>query len=326
VNRSDRTYHLLQARPYPAKLSIVIPLYNEEEMGPGLRRELETFAVQIQGELEFILVNDGSRDRTLDGLLEWASADRRVKVLHLSKNFGHQIAATAGLDEASGDAVVLMDGDLQDPPAVIHRMIACYQEGYDVVYGQRERRRGESAMKLVTAWAFYRLMHFLVYPDLPVDTGDFRLISRNCLNGLTQMRETHRFLRGMVAWVGYPQVALKYQRDPRREGQTKYPWIKAITLAWTAATSFSTLPLKLSWIFGCLVGLFGIEESIRALLANILGWYVVPGWTSLMVVTSLLGAMLLISVGVLGQYVGKIYEQAKGRPLYLVSRKFNCDE
>jgi dolichol-phosphate mannosyltransferase len=320
------TYHLLQPRADPEKLSLVIPLYNEEEVLPFLRRALESFMGQLAGECELVLVNDGSSDRTLDGLLAWASEDGRVKVLHLSRNFGHQIAATAGLDYASGDAIVLMDADLQDPLSVVHEMIERYREGYDVVYGQRVAREGESLFKRLTAWAFYRLMKFLVHGELPVDTGDFRLISRQCLEGLRSMRETHRFLRGMVAWAGYPQIAVKYERAARVRGQTKYPLRKMLAFAWTAATSFSTLPLKLSWMFGCVVGLFGIEEGLRAALAAALGWYAVPGWTSLMVVTSIIGAALLMSVGVLGQYVGKIYEQAKGRPLYLVSRTYNLKE
>ncbi len=317
------TYHLLQSRSTPHILSVVIPIYNEEESLPLLRRELEAFMTQLSGACEIVLVNDGSSDRTLDGLLQWAREDQRVKVLHLSRNFGHQLAATAGLDHAAGDAIVLIDADLQDPLPVVHEMIERYRQGYDVVYGQRAARAGESWFKRFTAWAFYRLMKFLVYSDLPVDTGDFRLISRECLAGLQSMRETHRFLRGMVAWAGYPQIAVKYERAPRVRGQTKYPLRKMLAFAWTAATSFSTLPLKLSWMFGCLVGLFGIEEGIRAVLAALLGWYLVPGWTSLMVVTSIIGAVLLMSIGVLGQYVGKIYEQAKGRPLYLVARTYN---
>ncbi len=177
----------------------------------------------------------------------------------------------------------------------------------------------------MTAWAFYRLMRLLVYEGLPVDTGDFRLISRECLAGLQSMRETHRFLRGMVTWAGYPQIAFSYVRGARRKGQTKYPLHKMLAFAWTAATSFSTLPLKLSWAFGCLVALFGFEEGVRALVVSLMGWRVVPGWTSLMVVGSLVGSVVLMSLGVLGHYVGKIYEQSKGRPLYLVSRKFNLE-
>jgi polyisoprenyl-phosphate glycosyltransferase len=324
--RSQGTYHLLEQRAYPERLSLVIPVFNEEEVIPFLRRELEIFMGEVSAETEIVLVNDGSSDRTLDGLLAWASEDARIKIVHLSRNFGHQIAATAGLDHVSADAIVLIDADLQDPLPVVHRMIERYCEGYDVVYGQRAAREGESLFKRITAWAFYRLMRMLVYADLPTDTGDFRLISRRCLSGLQSMRETHRFLRGMVTWVGYPQVAVKYTRAARVGGQTKYPLRKMLSFAWTAATSFSTLPLKLSWIFGCLVGLFGIEEGVRAVLAALLGWYAVPGWTSLMVVTSVVGSVLLMSIGVLGQYVGKIYEQSKGRPLYLVSRTFNLNE
>ena len=317
------THHILQLRPAPAKLSFVIPMYNEEEVVDCLRAELERFMGEVSAEMEVILVNDGSSDRTLDKIVGWAAEDRRIKVIHLSRNFGHQLAATAGLDYATGDAVVLIDADLQDPLPVVHLMIERYREGYDVVYGQREERQGESAFKRLTAWAFYRAMRALVYKHLPLDTGDFRLISRECLDGLKQMRETHRFMRGMVAWVGYPQFAVKYQRAVRIAGQTKYPLRKMLGLAWTAATSFSTVPLHISIFLGLIIGIMGIEEGVRAVLATLLGWYSVPGWTSLMVVTSFIGSALLISVGILGQYVGRIYEQSKERPLYLVSRIFN---
>lgn len=298
-------------------------MYNEEEVVDHLRLELDRFMGEASAEMEILLVNDGSLDRTIDKIVAWAAEDPRIKVLHLSRNFGHQLAATAGLDYATGDAIVLIDADLQDPLHVVHTMIERYREGYDVVYGQREQRQGESPSKRFTAWAFYRLMRVLVYERLPLDTGDFRLISRECLDGLRQMRETHRFLRGMVAWVGYPQFAVKYQRAPRVAGETKYPLRKMLALAWTAATSFSTVPLQISIVLGLITGIIGIEEGIRAVLASALGWYSVPGWTSLMVVTSIIGSALLISVGILGQYVGKIYEQSKDRPLYLVSRTFN---
>jgi glycosyltransferase involved in cell wall biosynthesis len=317
------TYHILQPRPKPARLSLVIPMYNEEPVIDFLRAELENFMREVSAEVEVVLVNDGSSDRTIEKIAGWAAEDRRIKVLHLSRNFGHQIASTAGLDYAAGDAVVLIDADLQDPLPVVHQMIDRYREGYDVVYGQREVRLGESALKRFTAWGFYRVMRTMVYKRLPVDTGDFRLISRNCLDGLKRMRETHRFLRGMVAWVGYPQCAVKYQRAARVAGETKYPLSRMLALSWTAATSFSTVPLRFSIVLGMLLGLVGIEEACRAILASLLGWYVVPGWTSLMVVTSIVGSGLLISVGILGQYVGRIYEQSKERPLYLVSRTFN---
>jgi polyisoprenyl-phosphate glycosyltransferase len=307
----------------PATLSIVIPMYNEVAVVEFLRAEIDVFMTTIPAVIEVILVNDGSSDKTLDRILDWASVDCRIKVLHLSRNYGHQVAATAGLDYSTGDAVVLIDADLQDPLPIVHEMIERYCEGYDIVFGQRDKREGESAFKLFTAWAFYRLMRSIVYERLPVDTGDFRLMARDCLDGLRSMRETHRFLRGMVAWVGYSQFALKYRRESRVAGTSKYPLHKMLSFAWTAATSFSTLPLKLSLIFGIIVGVFGIEEGFRAVLAFLLGWYTVPGWTSLMVVTTMIGSALLISIGILGQYVGNIYEQSKERPLYLVSRKFN---
>lgn len=317
------TCHLLQPRPYPRRLSLVIPLLNEEPVLGFLKAELDKFMAQVRSETEVVLVNDGSSDGTLAAIAGWAAEDPRIKVIHLSRNFGHQIAATAGLDYASGDAVVLIDADLQDPLPVVHQMIECYCAGYDVAYGQRDLRAGESGFKRGTAWLFYRLMRGIVWDRLPLDAGDFRLISRQCLDGLQQMRETHRFLRGMVTWVGYPQVAVKYQRAARISGRTKYPLRKMLSFAWTAATSFSTLPLKISVVLGVVCAVFGLEEAIRALLAFWFGWYTVPGWTSLMVVTSLIGGSLLISVGILGQYVGKIYEQSKGRPLYLVARTYN---
>jgi polyisoprenyl-phosphate glycosyltransferase len=306
----------------PGRLSLVIPTYNEEVVVPLLREAVENFAGTLRSELELVLVNDGSSDHTLSYLAEWAAADARVGVLHLSRNFGHQIATTAGLDHATGDAVVIVDADLQDPLNVIHAMIDRYCEGYDVVYGQRESRAGDSAYKRVTAWAFYRIMRGMVYRDLPPDAGDFRLISRACLDAVTQMRETHRFLRGMVAWVGFPQIAVRYHRQPRVAGSTKYPLRKMLAFSWVAATSFSTLPLRFSTIMGAIAGLVGIEEGIRALLAYFMGWYTVPGWTSLTVIVSLIGSAMLMSIGILGEYMAKLYEQAKGRPLYVVARTF----
>jgi polyisoprenyl-phosphate glycosyltransferase len=320
------TFHLLKSREYPAKLSIVIPMFNEEDMVDQLRLALEKFLKEIRCEAEVILVNDGSFDATLVKLTDWGRNDERIKVIHLSRNFGHQIAATAGLDYAKGDAVVLMDADLQDPLSVVHEMIDRYCDGYDVIYGQRRKREGETALKLFTAWFFYRLMRSLVDARLPVDTGDFRLISRECLDGLRQMREVHRFLRGMTVWIGFSQIAVLYQRAPRLAGKTKYSLYKMLAFAWTAASSFSALPLRLSVYLGAVVGLFGIEEVVRALLASILKWYVVPGWTSLMIVTCIIGSAILLSIGMVGEYVARIYEESKGRPLYLVAGTTNIAE
>jgi polyisoprenyl-phosphate glycosyltransferase len=323
MSAAGKTRHLLLPRPYPRKLSFVIPMYNEEESLPLLRAALEGFLKELPAEGEVILVNDGSADSTLPRIMDWASEDRRVKIIHLSRNFGHQIASTAGLDYALGDAVILLDADLQDPLPVVHRMIERYCEGYDVAYGQRETRSGETWMKRWTAWLFYRLMKTFVYKELPVDTGDFRLISRRCLSGLRQMRETHRFLRGMTAWVGYPQIAVPYQRAPRAAGESKYPFRKMMAFAWTAATSFSIVPLRLTLALGLLVGAFSLEEGVRSILSHIFGWYTVTGWSSLMVVIAGIGSALLVSVGILGEYVGRLYEQVKERPIYLVADTYN---
>jgi len=314
---------LLQPRPYPRRLSLVIPVCNEESAVPFLRKAMGPFIAEVRGDVEVVLVNDGSTDSTLRHIMEWAGQDPAVKVINLSRNFGHQIACTAGLDFATGDAVVVMDADLQDPLNVIHAMIGRYREGYDVVYGQRLVRRGETFFKRSTAWLFYRLMQVLVHKQLAVDTGDFRLLSRPCLDALRQMPETHRFLRGMVAWVGFPQIGVPYERAPRVAGSTKYPLRKMLNFAWTAATSFSTIPLKISTLLGFVVMLIGLEEAGRAILAKIFNWYTVPGWSSLTVLISVIGGAMLMSIGVLGEYVGKLYEQAKNRPLYVVTRLIN---
>lgn len=314
-------YRNLHAREFPESVSLVFPMFNEEQVLAALRAEVTAFIDQLPTRIEVVLVDDGSTDQTLALAVDWSRADARVRVLQLARNFGHQAAATAGLDFASGEAVVLMDADLQDPPPVVSEMIQRYCEGYDVVYGQRGVRRGETPMKRLTAWLFYRLMRKFVYKHLPVDTGDFRLMSRVCLDALKRMHETHRFLRGMVAWIGFPQCSVVYERAARLAGTTKYPLKKMLSFAWTAATSFSILPLRISLYLSVLASIFGVEEASRALLARLLG-HVVPGWTSLMIVTSLIGSAILFCMAILGQYVGLIYEQSKERPLYLVSHLF----
>jgi dolichol-phosphate mannosyltransferase len=243
-------------------------------------------------------------------------------VLNLSRNFGHQHASTAGVDYAGGDAIVLMDADLQDPLEVVHRMVEKYCHGYDVVCGQRVTRSGESAFKKFTAWAFYRSMRMFFLKSLPQDVGDFRLMSRRCVDSLREMRELHRFLRGMVAWVGYPQICIPYERQARAAGETKYPFRKMIRLAWTAAVSFSALPLRFSFIGAGAMTLVAIEEAVRAVIMHF-SHRTVPGWTSLMVIVCLSNAALMIAVGILGEYVGRIYEEGKGRPLYIVSDSWN---
>jgi polyisoprenyl-phosphate glycosyltransferase len=316
------THNFLTPRSSPALLSIVMPFYNEEEIFALLRPELTEFLDHSPYACEVIAVNDGSSDRTIDLLVEWSHADSRIKVLNLSRNFGHQYASTAGVDHASGDAIVLMDSDLQDPFSVVHRMVEQYCQGYDVVCGQRMSRAGEGWFKKFTAWFFYRSMRIFFLKSLPPDVGDFRLMSRRCVDSLGAMRELHRFLRGMVAWVGFPQTCVQYQRHPRAAGTTKYPLRKMVRLAWTAAVSFSALPLRLSFIGAGTMTIVALEEAVRAMIQHFSG-KTVPGWTSLMVVLCLSNAALMIAVGILGEYIGRIYEEGKGRPLYVVADSWN---
>jgi dolichol-phosphate mannosyltransferase len=312
----------LQTRPDPALLSLVVPCYNEQESLPLLAAEVTRFVDAAPYPCEVILVNDGSTDRTIEFLVDWSARDHRIKVLSFSRNFGHQLAATAGVDYSTGDAVVLIDADLQDPLDVIHPMVAEYRKGYDVVCGQRSVRAGENLFKRATAWFFYRLMQTFFLKSLPADVGDFRLMSRRCVYSLTSMRELHRFLRGMVAWVGYPQICVRYERQARVAGTTKYPLSRMIRLAWNAAVSFSPLPLRMSFFAGAIMALLAIEEAVRALIAFNAG-RTVPGWTSLMIVLCISNAALLITVGILGEYVGRIFEESKGRPLYIVADAWN---
>ena len=312
-------YHLLTARADPRLLSLVLPVFNEAAVLPLLRRELTDLLATLPVPAEVVLVNDGSGDQSLRLLLDWAAEDDRVRVVGLARNFGHQVAVTAGLDMARGDAVVVMDADLQDPPQVVFAMLREYRRGYDVVYGQRVNRAGESAFKRASAWAFYRLMQRFVHESLPIDAGDFRLISRPCLDAVRSMRETHRFLRGMVAWVGFPQTAVRFERPARAAGDTKYPLRRMLHFAWTAALSFSPAPLRVSFAFAVLVSMIGMGEAVYAVVRKLAGLPVEPGWTSLLIVVCLIGAGILLSIGVLGEYVARIFEEVKGRPLYVVS-------
>lgn len=315
--------YIFEPRSLPALLSLVIPVYNEQTVLPLLLARLRQLQESLPCPAEVILVNDGSSDGSLPILAQAARQDARIKVLSLARNFGHQLAATAGLDFARGDAVVLMDADLQDPPELVHEMLAEYRKGFDVVYAQRVARQGESWGKRFTAWLFYRLMRALVHPRLPPDAGDFRLISRPCLDTLCGMRETHRFLRGMLSWVGFPQTAVRFVRPPRAAGRTKYPLHKMLAFAWNAATSFSPLPLRLVFGLGFLLATASLGYTAYAVSAFLLGRDVVRGWTSGIAVNGLVGGAVMMSIGILGEYVGKIFEQVKARPLYVVASSLN---
>lgn len=318
--------HLIQ-RELPELLSIVLPIYNEEEVIPILRKRLTQLRETFPCPVEYILVDDGSRDRSLELLHEWSQADRMVKVVALSRNFGHQIAVTAGLDHAEGDAIVIMDADLQDPPELIPEMIAAYCEGYDVVYGQRTERKGETFFKKTTARMFYYFMKKFIAGNLPENTGDFRLISRKVAIELRQMGERDRFLRGMVSWIGHNQKAILYDRDERAAGTTKYPLMKMIRLAANAAFSFSDLPLRIITWIGSATILLSIVMVLRVLVLKLLtDVKIEPGYASLIISIYFLSGVIIFSLGIIGSYIARIYTQVLDRPLYLVTHTFNLEK
>ena len=305
-----------------ALISVVVPFFNEEgNVAEMLRRTsdvLHRVVLEAGDDYEIVAVNDGSRDGTLATLRAAQLAQPRLVVVDLSRNFGHQIAATAGLETARGDAVILMDGDLQDPPELIERFLAKWREGYDVVYATRRARHGENRFKLLTANVFYRIIRRLTNVDIPVDTGDYRLMSRRVVDALGQTRERHRFLRGLVSWVGFKQTGIEYDRDPRFSGATKYPISKMLRFAFDGITSFSEIPLRFATYLGFVVSAFAFVYTAIVIGFKFAGLNE-PGYTSMMVAILFLGGVQLIGIGILGEYVGRIYDQIKGRPLYLVS-------
>jgi dolichol-phosphate mannosyltransferase len=306
-------------------VSLVIPVFNEREVLPLLRPRLEAMARALPCAAEWILVNDGSRDGSGEALRAWAREDDRAKLIELSRNFGHQAAITAGLDHARGDAVVVMDADLQDPPELVPEMVARYLEGFDVVHAQRSRRDGETAFKRATATAFYWLMRRFVHRSLPADTGDFRLLSREAARALAGLREGQRFLRGMVAWVGFEQTVIRFERPRRAAGQTKFPLARMMAFAKDAIISFSSAPLRFSTYLGLAVFLFGIGYAFYAAYQALVLHVTVPGWTSLVILQNLIGGAALFCIGMVGEYVGRIYEEIKQRPIYVVRRTVNLE-
>jgi dolichol-phosphate mannosyltransferase len=302
-------------------LSVVAPLYNEEGNVAELVRRLRAAADGAPGidAYEIVLVDDGSTDRTLELLRAHAAVDPRLVIVRLSRNFGHQLAATAGLDAARGDAVVLIDADLQDPPELIPAMVERWRAGYDVVYAVRRNRSGESRFKIWTARLFYRTTRRLTKVAIPVDAGDFRLMSRRVVDALKAIRERHRFIRGLVSWVGYPQTALEYDRDARFSGETKYPVSKMLRFAIDGITSFSDVPLRFASYFGFAVSGIAFVVAVVEIGIRIFTGYNLPGYTSTIFAILFLGGVQLIGIGILGEYVGRIYEEIKGRPLYLLA-------
>ncbi len=299
--------------------SIIAPIFNEFENIPELYPRVMEVMEQTGEPWELILVDDGSTDGSTDGIRELAESDERVRPVIFARNFGHQIAVTAGIDYSRGDAVVIIDADLQDPPEVILDLIAKWREGYEVVYAVREERAGESWFKKTTASLFYRFIYRITDVDIPLDTGDFRLMDKKVVAVMKQMREKHRFLRGMSAWVGYKQIGVNYRRKPRFAGETKYPLKKMIKLALNAVTSFSYFPLQLATFIGFIAaGLSVIAIPVVAILRLTTGTALLGQATTIIIVL-FLGGVQLISLGIIGEYIGRIYDEAKGRPLYIVA-------
>ncbi len=306
-------------------LSLVLPVFNEEETIPELGRRLDTFLAELGETAEVVFINDGSQDKSLTLLKELAATRPNFRIASFSRNFGHQLAITAGVDLAEGEAVVVMDADLQDPPEVVRDMVLKWREGFDVVYGVRQQREGETIFKRFTAAVFYRLLRAIVGVAIPVDAGDFRLMSRNVVLALRALKETHRFVRGMVAWVGFRQTAVYYQRPARFAGETKYPLRKMLRFALDGITSFSIVPLRIATWLGVMAGLIGIGAGFWAVYEKLFGTGTVAGWTTIMIAVSLGSAAQLLMTGILGEYVGRTYEEVKRRPLYLVAEKVNFD-
>jgi polyisoprenyl-phosphate glycosyltransferase len=303
----------------PGLLSVVVPAFNEEEVLPEFHRRLSNTLEAMPVGAEIIYVNDGSRDRTLAVLGALQARDARVTVLDLSRNFGKEIALTAGLDHARGDAVVVIDADLQDPPELIPRLFDGLCEGYDVVYGQRTSRRGESALKRSTAYLFYRLIQRLSRVRLPEDTGDFRILSRRAVDALGRLREQHRFMKGLFAWIGFPQKAVPYERDPRLRGTTKFNYWRLWNFALEGITSFTTAPLRIATYVGLGTAVSSFAYGGYVIVNTLMFGNPVAGYPSLLTVILLLGGIQLMTLGVIGEYLGRMFDESKERPLYLLT-------
>lgn len=308
-------------------ISIVAPVYNEETVLPELHHRVRDVLEQTGESWELVLVNDGSRDRSAEVIAQLHAQDSRVRGVSFSRNFGFQIAATAGLDYALGEAVILTDADLQDPPEVYPAMLAKWREGYDVVYGVRESRVGETWFKLWTAKLFYRLIYRITSINIPLDTGDFRLMDRRVVDAIRRMPERNRFLRGMVPWVGYRQIGVPYQRQARFAGESKFTSVrKMLPFALDAITSFSYFPLQMATYLGFLIAAISAIAILVVIVLRLFAPHELTGQATTLVAVLFLGGVQLISLGVIGEYLGRIYDEVKARPLYLIDKKWGVED
>ena len=304
-------------------ISVIVPAYNEHEVLPEFHRRTTVVLQELGLDYEIVYVNDGSKDNTLALLRELQLNDRHIAIVDLSRNFGKEIAMTAGLDYSRGNAVIVIDADLQDPPELIPALVDGWREGYDVVYATRSEREGESMLKKTTAHFFYRVIQGVSRFKIPQDTGDFRLLSRRAVDALKQLREQHRFMKGLFAWIGYPQKAVPYRRDPRFAGETKWNYWKLWNFAIEGITSFTIAPLKLATYLGLFVALGAFTYGGIIVVKTLLFGNPVAGYPSLMVVILFLGGVQLVALGIIGEYLGRMFDETKGRPLYLVN-EYHC--
>ncbi|QIW21052.1 glycosyltransferase family 2 protein [Bacillus thuringiensis] len=307
-------------------ISVVVPMYFEEEVAQECYNRLKSVMLQNDINYEFVFVNDGSTDRTMEILSEIAANDYRTKIVNFARNFGHQIAVTAGIAAAKGDAIVIIDADLQDPPEVIPELIAKWEEGYEVVYAKRKQRKGETWFKLLTAKYFYKFLNYMSDIDIPKDTGDFRIIDRKVADVFNQMTERNRFIRGMMSWVGFRQTYVEYERDERFAGETKYPLKKMIKFASDGIIAFSTKPLRIVMTLGLLSVLISIIVLLYTITVKIISTGTQTGWASIMVAITFFSGIQLLGLGIVGQYIARIYDESKNRPIYIVKETINIEQ
>lgn len=305
-------------------ISLVVPVYNEEDVLTEFHQVVDNTLSPLRFDLEIVYINDGSTDSTLDIINDLRANDGRITLIDLSRHFGKEIALSAGLHKAAGDAVVIIDADLQDPPELIPELIKEWEKGYDVVYAKRTLRRGESVLKKTTAGLFHRIIAHVAKISIPQDTGDFRILSRRAVNALNTFKEQHRFMKGLFAWIGFKQKAVLYERDSRYAGQSKWNYWRLWNFALEGITSFTIAPLKISTYLGTITALSAFGYGIYMVIETLLHGNEVPGYPSLIVIILMLGGIQLVAIGILGEYLGRIFNETKQRPLYFINEYLPC--